>query len=217
MELVATGFAGLAGSRLIYETETLREQLLRRYAPQFFRNLLPQSEDSGLTGPVSAAAFSGKGAADLAEQQTELTPEEARRQADAKRQFARLREEAAEGGRLQEAGDGGVYAALWQLLKQNRSGAVYSQRAIPIRQETIEICETFSLNPYRLYAAGCTLWLTPSGAALCQAAEEAGLPAAVIGFQAPGAAILRRDCPEDAFLRRPEADALGKLGLRAVV
>ena len=197
-----TGFAGLAGSRLIYQTPALQERLLKRYAPQFFSAL-----------EVDGAAVSEDAGKDVSAETGQPRDAESGKAQEAVRVFLDLQQTAAEAGHLIEAGEGGVYAALWQLLKQNRCGAVYAQRAIPILQETIEICETFDLNPYRLYAKGCAVWLVETGGAVCAAAEAVGLPAAVIGYQASGAAIRRRDCPEDAFLRRPEPDALARLGL----
>lgn len=111
-----------------------------------------------------------------------------------------------------EAADGGVLAALWRLLKeQKRTGAVFSQRSIPIRQQTVEICEFFDIDPFRLQAQDCFACLTEEGARFCKEAEEAGLAASVIGYTQTGCAVKRTDGEETAYLRRPEEDVLFKL------
>ena len=105
-----------------------------------------------------------------------------------------------------EAAEGGVFAALWNLLRDNRLGASFSQRSIPLRQQTVEICEQYGLNPFRLYGGGCFVCLTAEGARLSAAAEEKGVCCRVIGYTEKGPAIRRRDGEETAYLRRPEPE-----------
>lgn len=45
---------------------------------------------------------------------------------------------------------GGVLTALWRLCDKNKLGLKYSLKDIPILQGTVEICNFFDLNPYRL-------------------------------------------------------------------
>lgn len=45
-------------------------------------------------------------------------------------------------------GKGGVLGGLWNMLEQINAGMEIDLRKIPIRQETVEICEFFDLNPY---------------------------------------------------------------------
>ena len=52
---------------------------------------------------------------------------------------------------------------------------------IPIRQETIEICEVLDLNPYKLLSDGAILCEDPAGEALVQELRRKGLMASVIG------------------------------------
>ena len=233
MELIAAGFAGLSGSRIILEDETRRRQLKERYAASFFARLAAK-DDSVLrqeerlfeflysTAGAGASTFASGNAAEndgdsrsghsrrLYQQET-MAAQTASDQKEAC--TAKKRASALPFYDIECAGEGGVYAALWRLLKRNRSGAAYSQRAIPIRQDVIELCEFFSLNPYRLYAAGCALILTDAPGRWLAAAEKAGIPAARFGYTEKTAAIRRTDCPETAFLRRPEPDALTALGI----
>ncbi|MDO4265821.1 MAG: AIR synthase [Eubacteriales bacterium] len=112
---------------------------------------------------------------------------------------------------VSEAREGGVFAALWRLLKQNGFGAAFCQQKIPLRQQTVELCEQYAVSPYRLSSAGCFVCLSEEGERLCRMAEDAGLPAAVIGSTERGPAIRRVDGEETAYLRRPEPDALCRI------
>ena len=66
---------------------------------------------------------------------------------------------------------GGVFEALWNLAEQAQTGLQAELARIPIRQETIEVCERLDQNPYQL----------PSGGILYLAENGNGLPGTVIG------------------------------------
>jgi hydrogenase maturation factor len=77
--------------------------------------------------------------------------------------------------------EGGVFGGLWQLASDNGVGLVIDLKAIPVRQETIEVCEFFDLNPYELIGGGSLLVTTDNGSDLVDALLKAGINAAVIG------------------------------------
>ena len=52
-------------------------------------------------------------------------------------------------------GEGGVLKAIWNLTGAYETGVRFALRQIPLTQATIEICERFELNPYRLYSSSC--------------------------------------------------------------
>ena len=85
-------------------------------------------------------------------------------------------------------GEGGVLKAIW----------------------TIEICERFELNPYRLYSSSCVLLTSENGGRLVQKLKERGIEAAVIGAVQKG--IAREMIVQDGqgFLERPQPDELLK-------
>ena len=69
-------------------------------------------------------------------------------------------------------GEGGIFTALWRLAEEAGAGLEADLRKIPIRQETVEICEYFDLNPYnalsgvpclRLCRMGHPLWINLGG------------------------------------------------------
>jgi len=84
------------------------------------------------------------------------------------------------------AAEGGVFGALWELAEFAQCGLEIDLPAIPILQETVEICEYFDVNPYQLRTEGVFLILTEHGGRLCEVLEEKGIPAAVIGKTVPG-------------------------------
>lgn len=82
--------------------------------------------------------------------------------------------------------EGGVYKALWDLsVKENTGVEVYLSR-INIRQETIEICEYFDINPYMLNSNGSLLIISDRGNMVLKALHEAGIEAGIIGYTCKG-------------------------------
>lgn len=81
---------------------------------------------------------------------------------------------------------GGAYAALWEMGDALDTGFVVSHDAIPILQETIEICEFTGDNPYMIDGCGAVLFVTADGEALSDKLYEAGFEARVIGHLTDG-------------------------------
>lgn len=109
---------------------------------------------------------------------------------------------------LYEIGEGGFLAALWKMAEASDVGLSVDLRKIPIRQETIEISEIFSVNPYRLYGKGAVLIGTPSGEALVFKLEKLGFMAAVIGQAEKGIARKLYSGENFRYLERPLQDEL---------
>ena len=82
---------------------------------------------------------------------------------------------------MHDGSNGGVYGALWQMGVWMDKGFEVQHVDIPIRQETIEICEFFNINPYLLDAAGCLFVVTGDGKRLVDYLGQNGVEAAVIG------------------------------------
>jgi hydrogenase maturation factor len=82
---------------------------------------------------------------------------------------------------MHNASQGGIFAALWEFSEASGVGLEIDLKKIPIRQETVEICEFFNINPYKLMAQGSMLMAAEDGNALVRALEAEGIPAAVIG------------------------------------
>ena len=82
---------------------------------------------------------------------------------------------------MHAAAEGGIFGALWELAEQIGCGMDIDIRKIPIKQETVEICEYFDCNPYQLRAEGSLLLVSKHAEQLCTVLQNAGIPAAVIG------------------------------------
>lgn len=109
--------------------------------------------------------------------------------------------------------EGGVMNCLWRLLEAYGLGCSIELRAIPLRQETVEVCELFDLNPYRLHSGGCFLMAADSGFGAARELKRRGFEAAVIGTVKTGPARRLLNGEIETFLDRPKADELEKLGL----
>lgn len=106
--------------------------------------------------------------------------------------------------------EGGVFGALWEMAAASDVGLCVDLKKIPLRQETVEICEFFDLNPYMLISSGCMLMAADHGNELAEALQQAGIPAAVIGRVTAGhdRVIINED--ERRFLEPPKTDELYK-------
>lgn len=82
---------------------------------------------------------------------------------------------------MHDGSSGGVYGALWQMGVWMDKGFEVQHVDIPIRQETIEICEFFNINPYLLDATGCLFVVVEDGEKLVEYLTEQETEAAVIG------------------------------------
>lgn len=112
---------------------------------------------------------------------------------------------------MHDVTEGGIYGALWELAEASGVGLDIDLKAIPVRQETIEICECFRLNPYQLISSGCMLMTAPDGRRLVRDLEKAGVKATLIGRCVEGKAKKVVNGEEEAFLERPKTDELYKI------
>lgn len=103
-------------------------------------------------------------------------------------------------------------AALWNLSGIYNIGIDVDLRLMPIRQITVEVCERYELNPYRLFSGNCILLAADRGGQLVRALLAEGIPAAVIGCVTKGIARQIRHGEETAgYLERPQPDEIRKL------
>ncbi len=108
---------------------------------------------------------------------------------------------------MHDVTEGGIFGALWEMAEASGVGIDVDVKKIPVRQETIEICEFYGLNPYRLISSGCMLMATEDGNKMVRELEKAGINGVVIGKVTEGKdRIIRKDEEEHSFLERPKAD-----------
>lgn len=110
--------------------------------------------------------------------------------------------------------NGGVFAALWELSKSMGVGLSIDLKQIPVKQETIEICEFFDLNPYELLSGGSLLLTTGDGKALVKELAEAGIHSAVIGKTTNGNNKIVMNEDETRFLEPAKPDEIYKINFK---
>ena len=75
----------------------------------------------------------------------------------------------------------GVYGALWELSCGIKHGIEVDLQSIPIKQERVEVCEFFDVNPYLLSSRGALLVVARDGEKIVDALVREGIDASVIG------------------------------------
>ena len=109
---------------------------------------------------------------------------------------------------MHDVTEGGIFGALWEMAAASGVGLEIDLKKIPIRQETIEVCEVFDINPYMLISSGAMLIGTEHGHQLVEALERAGIHAAVIGYATEGNDRVIINGEERRFLEPPKTDEL---------
>lgn len=82
---------------------------------------------------------------------------------------------------MHDISEGGIYGALWEMGLCSGVGLEIDLKRLPIRQETVEICEFFEINPYKLLSTGSMLMAARDGDALVRALRQADVEAVVVG------------------------------------
>lgn len=111
-------------------------------------------------------------------------------------------------GAMHDVTEGGIFGALWEMAEASDVGLEIDLKKIPIRQETIEVCEYFDINPYGLISSGSMLMAAEDGQTLVDDLARAGIPASVVGKAVAGNdRVILRD-GERRFLEPPKTDEL---------
>ena len=193
-EIVACGFAGLEGSLRIAGER--KAELEGRFAPAFLRQMEGLKVHLGQAGALQVAREWHEGEigqagapSPVARQVTPVVP----------RVFA-----------MQQAASGGIFAALWELCEAAGTGLEVDLKKIPIRQETIEVCECYQLNPYQMTSAGCVLLVTDDAEGVLDELAETGAGGARIGRITADKARIVLNGGEKRFLERPAPDELAR-------
>ena len=112
---------------------------------------------------------------------------------------------------LYAMGEGGFLSALWKMAEASEVGLEVDFRKVLIRQETIEVCEIFDLNPYKLQAEGSVLIGIRGGEALVQRLRNEGFMAEIIGQTNSGNDRLLYSGGSARYLERPAADEIYRI------
>lgn len=109
---------------------------------------------------------------------------------------------------MHDVTEGGIFGALWEMAETSGIGLSIDLKKIPIRQETVEVCEFFDINPYELISSGCMLMAASDGNALVRALQAAGIAATIIGKATAGNDRVIINDDEQRFLEPPKTDEL---------
>ena len=82
---------------------------------------------------------------------------------------------------MHDLSTGGVFAGLWEIADFAGLGLMADMRKLPVRQESIEICNVFDINPYGLLSGGGLLIAAKDPEAMLAALEREGINAAIVG------------------------------------
>jgi hydrogenase maturation factor len=107
---------------------------------------------------------------------------------------------------MHDLSQGGIFGALWEMAERAGVGLEVDLKKIPVKQETVEICEYFDINPYNLYSAGALLTGTTQPEALIAELAAGGVHAAVIGRVTDGRDRIIRNGEDVRFLDRPQQE-----------
>ena len=112
---------------------------------------------------------------------------------------------------MHDVTEGGIFGALWEIGAASKVGLEVDLKKILLKQETVEICEFYDLNPYLLISSGCMLMITDQANLLVESLKAVGITAAVIGRITQGNDRIIINEEERRFLEPPKSDELYKV------
>jgi len=112
---------------------------------------------------------------------------------------------------MHDVTEGGIFGALWEIGAASKVGLEVDLKKILLKQETVEICEFYDLNPYLLISSGCMLIITDKANQLVEGLKAEGITAAVIGRITEGNDRVIINEEERRYLEPPKSDELYKV------
>ena len=107
--------------------------------------------------------------------------------------------------------EGGIFGAFWEMASGAGVGLEVDLKKIPIRQETVEICNYFGVNPYQIMSSGSMMIAADDGHELVRKLEQAGIHAVVVGRTNSGNDRILRNGEDVRYLDKPQPDELYKV------
>jgi len=104
--------------------------------------------------------------------------------------------------------EGGINGALWEMADIGKVGLSVNLKDIPIKQETVEVCNFFDINPYELTSSGALLVTCKDGQDVIDKLNESGIEAALIGRTNASNDKLIINEDEKRFLTVPATDGI---------
>jgi len=112
---------------------------------------------------------------------------------------------------MHDVTEGGIFGALWEIAEASGVGLEIDLKKIPLKQETVEICEYFGISPYELISSGSMLMAASDGNRLVMELKKEGILAEIIGKATEGNDRILRNEEEYRYLEPPKTDELYKV------
>ncbi len=108
--------------------------------------------------------------------------------------------------------EGGVLGAAWELGIASGCGVKLYEGSIPIRTQTEEICNFYSLNPLKLISSGSMIFTATDGNNAVQALKRKGIDASIIGevTEDTKSVLIKKD-GSAVIIEQPDSDELYKI------
>lgn len=110
-----------------------------------------------------------------------------------------------------DVSNGGVFGALWQILSACNIGAEIPVKNIPVKQEIIEVCEYFNINPYMMNGQGSLLLIVKNGEEFSEFMNEHGVKTSLLAKTVKGKKRVVLVGEEERFLVAPKGDMLNEV------
>ena len=203
-ELVVACPVALKGTSVIAKSK--KDKLAERFSAGFIQNCIFLWDSYGAQREVESQTAAN-------EQSDTHSDTQAGAQAGQSEKHSVVWKIAEEAGAsaLYAMGEGGFLSALWKMAEASEVGLEVDFRKVLIRQETIEVCEIFDLNPYKLQAEGSVLIGIRGGEALVQRLRNEGFMAEIIGQTNRGNDRLLYSGGSARYLERPAADEIYRI------
>lgn len=111
---------------------------------------------------------------------------------------------------MHDASEGGIFAGLWEMAEGAGVGLTIDMKKLPLRQETVEVCEYCNVNPYELRSGGSLIIASPEGTAVVEALAAEGIPAVLVGRFTDSNERLILNEDEVRYMDRPQRDEIYK-------
>lgn len=109
---------------------------------------------------------------------------------------------------MHDASEGGIFGALWELAEGAGVGLTVDLKKLPLRQETVEVCECCNVNPYQLLSGGCLVMAAKDGSKLVDSLTARQIPAVVVGKVTDRNDRILLSGEEVRYMDRPVTDEL---------
>ncbi|MCR5501501.1 MAG: hypothetical protein K6F53_00675 [Lachnospiraceae bacterium] len=213
MDIIVTRYIGIRGTALL--ARSFREELLKTLPGRIVEEAA--AFDEGLP-KLPEASSSGEGLSKIPEVSSsdEGLPEAFRND---RNDLPRTGEEPSDIRIAREHGasyareylKGGIFEALFRMSRELKCGLEAGITKIPVKQETVEVCEVLKANPYALYSGHSSLILCEHGDEMIRCLNEKGIPAFFIGTTNPSNDKILINGDERGYLPHIRTDELERL------